>query len=500
MSMLWPIVMTCLRQGKQLAVTDDQRKFTFGQLLGGSLFLADKIDGTTSRDHVGLLLPTSGMFSMALMATWFTGRAAVPLNYLLARDEIRYIIEDSDIDTIIAVKPMLDFIGGAQVVPPHIKVILIEDVDFTGIPPLRWPPLKSSDDLAVILYTSGTSGRPKGVMLSHGNLRTNVEGAIDHARLTGNDTFVGILPQFHSFGLTALTVLPLSIGCHVVYSARFTPKRIVNLIKEHKAAIFMAVPSMYAAMLAVKAAAAEDFASVRLAISGGEPLPAAVFDEFEERFKVRLLEGYGLTETAPVTTWSVPHLFRRKSVGTALPGVQVIIVDEHNRVLPANTDGEVLITGGNIMKGYYNLPEQTASVFIDLDVKNGDGEIVSRRFFRSGDIGRFDDDGFLYITGRKKEMLIIAGENVFPREIEEILNKHPAVRDSAVIGKMDDLRGELPIAFIELNEGVTFDETDLRTWCRDRLAGYKVPREITVLPALPRNPTGKIMRRQLKAM
>jgi long-chain acyl-CoA synthetase len=435
---------------------------------------------------------------MALMGTWFTGRVAVPLNYLLAKEELRYVIDDSQIDTIVTVKPMLDFIGGAEVIPPHINLLMVEEVDFTGVPPVRWPPLKSDDDLAVILYTSGTSGRPKGVMLSHGNLASNVDAAIEHARLSSADTFVGILPQFHSFGLTALTLIPLRTGSHVVYSARFTPKRVVAMIREHKAEIFMAVPSMYGALLAVKGATAEDFKSLRLAISGGEPLPAAVFDEFESRFGVRILEGYGLTETAPVSNWSVPDRFRRKSVGPALPGVEILIVDEQNRVLPPNTDGEVLIDGPNIMKGYFRLPEQTASVFVEVDVPGANGA-AKRRFFRTGDIGRIDDEGYLYITGRKKEMLIIAGENVFPREIEEVLDKHPAVRASAVIGKMDELRGELPVAFIELNEGVTFDETDLRSWCRDRLAQYKVPREIHVMEALPRNPTGKIMRRQLKA-
>lgn len=500
MSMLWPIVLSCLRNRKKLAVTDDQRRFTYGQILGGSLFLADKIDGTTSRDHVGILLPTSGLFPMALLATWFTGRTAVPLNYLLARDEIRYIIEDSDIDTIVTVKPMLDYIGGAQVVPAHINIILIEEVDFTGVPPLRWPPIKSDDDLAIILYTSGTSGRPKGVMLSHGNLGCNVEASIIKANLTRADTFVGILPQFHSFGMTALTLLPLKIGAHVVYTARFTPKRLVSLIREHKAEIFMAVPSMYAAMLAVKGATPEDFATLRLAISGGEPLPASVFEEFEERFKVKLLEGYGLTETSPVTTLSVPGLFHRKAVGTALPGVKLLIVDEHDKPLPVNTDGEVLINGPHIMRGYYHLPEQTAAVFVDIETTDPQGETVRERYFRSGDFGRLDEEGFLYITGRKKEMLIIAGENVFPREIEEVLNKHPSVLDSAVIGKMDDLRGELPVAFVELQEGAIFDETALRAWCRENLAQFKVPREINVLPALPRNPTGKIMRRQLKAM
>ncbi len=500
MSMLWPLVSTCLSRGRDVAVVDDQRRYTYSQILGGSLFVAEAIDAATSRPHVGILLPTGGGFPIAQMACWFARRTAVPLNYLLSREEIQYIIADSDIDTIITVGPMLDLLGGESILPAGVKALKLENVDFTGIPPLRWPPLVQRDDLAVILYTSGTSGKPKGVMLTHGNLRSNVANSITHARMTSTDTFLGVLPQFHSFGMTALTLIPLALGAKVVYSARFIPKKIVGLIAEHRPRIIMAVPSMYAAMLAVKSATKEDFTSVRLAISGGEPLPAAVFEEFEARYDVRILEGYGLTETSPVTNWSLPTHWRRKAVGPAIPETDIIIVDDNNRPLPTNADGEILIDGPNIMKGYYKLPELTAQVFTEVELPTVGGGTTKRRFFRTGDIGKIDDDGFLYITGRKKEMLIIAGENVFPREIEEVLNRHPAVHDSAVIGMMDDLRGEVPIAFVELNEGVAFDEMDLRSWCRAGLAQFKVPREIRHLEKLPRNPTGKIMRRALKAM
>ena len=495
--MLWPIVKTAIASRSKTAVVDDQRRYTYAHILGGSLFLAEKLDSVTSRRHVGIMLPTSGSFPVALMACWFANRVAVPLNYLLSKEELQYIIRDSGIDTIITVGPMLSFIGGAEVIPPGVKIIdLMTDVDFTGVPPLRWPPLNGADDLAVILYTSGTSGRPKGVMLSHGNLLSNVKAACLHAGMSGADVFVGVLPQFHSFGLTALKHIPLWLRSKVVYTARFIPKKLVSLISEHKPAVFMAVPSMYGAMLGVKSATAEDFASLRLAISGGEPLPGAVFDEFKSRFNVHILEGYGLTETSPVSNWSLPYRNRIKSVGPAIPDVDILIVDDKDKPVPVGGEGEILISGPNIMKGYYQLPDQTAAVFVDID---GPGGQPPRRFFRSGDIGKLDEDGFLYITGRKKEMLIIAGENVFPREIEEVLNQHPTVRDSAVIGKMDDLRGELPIAFVELVEDATFDEKELRGWCRDRLAQFKVPREIRLMEKLPRNPTGKIMRRQLKA-
>ncbi len=504
--MLWPLLSRAVRAPGRVAVVDDRGKYTYSQLLGGAMFLAEQIDAATQARHVGILLPTGGAFPIALMAAWLARRVAVPLNYLLSPEELTYVINDSDIDTIITAGPMLEYLaqaaGGqgesgkaASPIPPGINLLHVDQVDFTGMPPLRWPPLNWRDDLAVILYTSGTSGRPKGVMLTHGNLRSNVEAAIEHVQITDRDICLGVLPQFHSFGLTALTLLPLTIGAKVVYSARFTPKKIVELIRKHRPTIFMAVPSMYGALLSVKDVTAEDVASIRLPVSGGEPLPEATFEQYRDRLGLYLLEGYGLTETAPITNWCTPVRRKRRSVGQSLPGVTITIVDEHNRPLGPGEDGEVFITGPNIMKGYYKLPGQTGEVFTYL--RSSNGAAIGPRYFRTGDIGRLDEEGFLYITGRKKEMLIIGGENVFPREIEEVLNTHPSVKDSAVVGKPDGLRGELPIAFVEVEEGQGFDETAVRKWCRERLAGYKVPREIRKLDALPRNPTGKIMRRHL---
>jgi long-chain acyl-CoA synthetase len=303
------------------------------------------------------------------------------------------------------------------------------------------------------------------------------------------DLALGVLPQFHSFGLTVLSVLPLWCGMRVVWSARFVPGRIVKLIREHRPTVLVAIPSMYNALLSVKDAGPEDFRSLRLTVSGGEPLSDETAARFLERFGVRLNEGYGLTETAPVTNMCRPQEWRAHSVGPAVPGVRQRIVDPATGApVPTGQDGEVQIQGPNVMRGYYRLPEATAEAFTP------DG------FFRTGDMGRLDDDGHLYITGRIKEMLIIGGENVFPREIEEALNQHPSVQASAVIGKRDPMRGELPVAFVEVREGQTFDETALKQWCRQRLAGYKVPDEVRLVEALPRNPTGKIMRRDLKAL
>lgn len=508
MSVLWPIVNHAIRSPSRVAAIDDQRQYTFGQLVAGAMFLAQQIETATEASHVGLLLPTGGAFPMALLGAWLARRVAVPLNYLLTPEEQTYVIRDSDIDTIITAGPMLEHLAKAagpnnNPIPPDIKLLCLDEQDFTGIPPLRWPPVYGHNELAIILYTSGTSGKPKGVMLTHGNLRSNVEAAIEYGSLTASDVFLGVLPQFHSFGMTGLTLLPLLLGAKTIYSARFIPKRLVGLIQKHRPQVFVGIPSMYGAMLSVKSAEPEDFVSIRLAISGGEPLPQATFDQCLERFGLRLLEGYGLTETAPMATWSTPLRKKLHSVGTTLPGINVMVVDEHDQTVPANQEGEILICGPNVMTGYYKLPQQTREVFVDLAVPTNNSATPpaknpgTRRFFRTGDIGRIDDDGYLYITGRKKEMLIIGGENVFPREIEEALNKHPAVRDSAVIGKPDGIRGELPIAFVEVEEDQTFDEAALRSWCRDHLAGYKVPREIRLIDALPRNPTGKIMRRNL---
>jgi len=496
MSLLRPILFRALRHPRRVAVIDDRRTYTYGKLLAGAMFLSREIKKATRTRHVGVMLPTSGAFPITLLGAWLAGRVPVPLNYLLSKDELQYVIRDSDIDTIVTSTQMIEFIGGAEMIPDGIKVIELEKVSFKGLPPLRWPPNPSDDELAVLLYTSGTSGKPKGVMLTHGNLHSNATAAIFHAHITKAETFLGVLPQFHSFGLTVLTLMPLLIGAKVVYTARFVPRKIVSLIEEHRPDIFIAVPSMYGALLSVKKAGPDSFKSIRLAVSGAEPLPDATFNAFKERFGVELLEGYGLTETSPATNWSTRERHKRHSVGPALPGVGNIIVDKDDRPLPPGEEGEIILTGPNLMKGYYKLDEQTAQVFTTITPPGANAPV---RAFRTGDIGKLDGDGFLYITGRKKEMLIIAGENVFPREIEEVLNTHPAVHASAIVGKQDGMRGEVPIAFVEIEEDADFDEPSLRNHCRESLAQFKVPKEIHVLDELPRNPTGKILRRELKA-
>jgi long-chain acyl-CoA synthetase len=463
-------------------VTDDFRTWTGASLTVASWHVAREIARRSTAPNIGVLLPTSGLFPAACLAGWCEGRTVVPLNYLLSRSDLEYIVKDAGLDAVVTVGPMLEHIGGDL---PGVHHIRMDQMRFTGIPPVRVGTSRAADWTAIILYTSGTSGRPKGVMLSGGNLRTNVEQVTACTRFDSRDVMFGVLPQFHSFALTVLTLLPLRVGCRVVYAARFVPGKVLEVLRKERPTVFVAIPSMYNALVHSRSAQPDDFRSLRYIVSGSEPLPDKVATAFHAMFGVRIAEGYGLTETSPVTNWCLPHEFKPHSVGRPLPGVEERIVAPDGRLLGPNEDGEVRIRGGNVMQGYYGLPDLTREAF------DADG------FLRTGDMGRFDEDGHLYITGRIKEMLIISGENVFPREIEEVLNHHPAVKGSAVVGLPDPARGEVPIAFVELHDGATMEEAEIRAFCRERLPVYKIPREFRVLEALPRSPTGKVLRRPL---
>lgn len=486
MSIHGPILRRLLTHPLRVAAIDDQRRWRGIDLLVGALHLAALIEQSGRSRTVAIMLPTGGAFAMTALGAWMLGRTVVPLNYLLKPEELQYVVDDCETDLVLTATPLVEAVG-AQ--PRAERVIRLDRERLGGFPEPRWPVRVDPGDVAAMLYTSGTSGRPKGVMLTHANLRANVSQCISADVFTGRDVVLGVLPQFHSFGFTVLTLLPLTVGVRVVFSARFVPHRIVKLFREHRPTAFIAIPSMYNALLAVKDAGPEDFASLRFAVSGGEPLPDAVAARFHERFGVRINEGYGLTETSPVTNWCMPGDYVPHSVGRALPGIEQRLVDWNTgRAVTEGAEGEIRMRGPNVMRGYFKRPDETAAAFDD------------EGWFRTGDIGRRDASGRLYITGRLKEMIIVGGENVFPREIEEVLDTHPSVLASAVIGVTDDIRGELPWAFVELKEGESFDEPALRAWCRERLAGYKAPREIRAVEKLPRSSTGKILRRELRTL
>jgi len=486
LSVHWPIIRSLLASPARVRIEDEQRRWTGSALLYAAFRLADEIERRSDSDHIALLLPTAGVFPVAALASWILGRTVVPLNYLLARDELGYVIDHCDTDCIITVGPMLDFLGYE---PTGADLLRLEDVNFRKPPTPRWPVRASGSELAAILYTSGTSGNPKGVMLTHGNLSANIRQVIDRIEITRSDKLLGTLPLFHSFGFTVLTLVPLTIGCPIVYVPRFVPQRIVRTIREHRPTVMLGIATMFGALLKLKDASAEDFESLRLVVAGGEALPDAIFEPFRERFGVSICEGYGLTETSPVTHCSLPDDFIRGTVGRGFPGVVTRIIDpDTERSQPVGAPGEIRLKGPNVMGGYYKSPAETGAAF------------DARGYFRTGDIGKVDEQDRLAITGRLKEMLIIGGENVFPREIEATLEEHPAVALAGVIGVSDDKRGEVPAAFVELAEDARASEDELRAWSRERLAPFKIPRSVRIVEALPRTATGKILRRGLKAL
>lgn len=471
-----------LRHPWRTAVVDDQRAWRGIELYAAALHLAREIERQSQRPRIGWMLPTSGLTPVAILATWMLGRTIVPINYLLRSADRDLILADADLDLVITLAPMIERFGD---LPPHIRQIRLDAMSFRGLPPLRRAAPTPADRDAALIYTSGTSGRPKGAVLTFGNLSANVEQCARWAELPRASVFLGVLPQFHGFGLTVLTLLPLALGAKIVYTARFVPHRVLELLREHRPTVALAVPAMLSRLLEAQSATPEHFAGVKYLVSGGEPLPPRVYDGFRQRFGVTLNEGYGLTETSPVSNWCHPRDHRRSSVGPPLPGVEERIVGRDGTPLGVDQEGEVRIRGPHVMKGYHKLPAETAAAF------DADG------FFKTGDIGRMDADHHLYITGRLKEMLVIAGENVFPGAIEAVCDLHPGVCRSAVIGVPDPTRGQVPVAVVEPVAGAHLSETEIRAHCRKHLPAYQVPRRVILLACLPCSATGKVLRREL---
>ena len=341
--------------------------------------------------------------------------------------------------------------------------------------------------MATLLYTSGTSGPPKGVMLTHRNLVTNVESAKQMADYTPGDVSLGMLPLFHAFGLTCTMLLPLLAGARAEYLPKFAPGAALHLIRERGITCIFAVPSMY--RFIVQAAMATGSApletSLRFCVSGGEALSLDVADGFQKAFGQPLMEGYGLTETSPVVSLNPPNAIKPGSVGVGLSWAALRIADERGEPLPPGKQGELWIRGDCVMAGYRNRPRETQQA-----IRDG--------WLSTGDIAMLDADGYLWITGRAKEMIISAGENISPGEIECVLNAHPAVAESAVVPARDPLRGEVPEAYVVLKPGAQATEAELIEHCRTRLARIKVPRKVNFRNELPHTLTGKILKRELR--
>lgn len=471
---------------QKLAVSDGRQTLSYSQLTSLAGVLSDVVAKETNCDRVGIMLPASALFPAAFFGALHAGKIAIPLNFLLSADELSRIVEDSGLDLIVSIGHFRELLGGLPA-----RSILLEDLPLKrkvlfqklrGMPPA---PQVNPDDTAVLLYTSGTTAAPKGVQLTHENLRSNAVDTIAALEFDPDQRFLNILPPFHVFGLLANVIVPVFLRCSVFAIPRFSPVQVVKAVESHDITVMLAIPSMYAAMLRLKSANKEKFRSLILGISGGEPLPDRVRTAFEERFGVALREGYGLTETSPVIALATQRNYRPGTVGKPVRNVELRFVGDDGHDVPEGEEGELWVKGPGVMKGYYNQPEVTREVLDD------DG------WFRTGDIARLDEDGFLAITGRKKEMMIIGGENVFPREIEAVLEDHEDVLQAAVIGIPDDSRGEAPVAFVLCRDGATATEIDLRSHAKKALAGYKVPKQVHIRDDLPKSSTGKILKRKL---
>ena len=473
--------------GGRPAVADPFRSLDYGNLVRFADVMRRQIESATSARHVGIMMPSTCAFAGTFYGALWAKRVAVPLNFLLQPGEIEAVVRDAGIDTIFGIKPFAKLLD-----PLPVKVIYIEDLPLKREMVLqrvrRQAPLPKTepDDLAVLIYTSGTAGEPKGVCLTYNSLKHDVDACAAHARLTGEHRFLGVLPLFHSFGLAAMLLVPISLGASAYYLPRFQPAAIPRTVREQGSSVLLMIASMFSAILRNKGGTKEDFATMEYPISGGEALPMSVYEGFRERFGVEILQGYGMTEASPIVSVSVPWSHKVGTVGQPIGGVTVRAFDESDVELSSDEVGELWVRGPILMRGYYKKDSETRAVLTP------DG------WYKTGDMGAVDSEGYITITGRKKEMIIVGGENVYPREIESVLDAHPAVAESAAIGRPDPSRGEVVVAFVILDEGAEATENTLREYCRNHIAGYKVPRRIVIADDFPRGPTGKILKRKLR--
>jgi long-chain acyl-CoA synthetase len=456
--------------------------------------------GASPGTPIGLQLPNIPQFLIAYFGILKAGCVVVPLNVLLKAPEVAYHLGDSAATRLITWEGVLEEAakGAAAAGVTEIYAVGHADGAAGALPfehmlaiPVDQPQLaqRKPTDTAVIMYTSGTTGRPKGAELSHLQLYMNADIPGRLFEVQSSDVVITVLPLFHVFGLSSILNVCVRFGCTMSLIPRFDPVAVLTTIERDRATIFEGVPPMFISLLSQPDLDSYDLSSLRVAISGGASIPGPVLDEFERRFGVLILEGYGLTETASTTTFNRSVSDRRiYSVGKPIWGTQTQVWDEKNNPLPAGREhvGEVVTRGLHVMKGYLNHPEATAQVF------TGD-------WFHTGDLGYFDDDGFLFIVGRIKELIIRGGYNVYPPEVEDVIHDHPAVAEAAVVGVPHDRLGEEVKAVVTLRAGAILTAPELVAFCKERMAAYKYPRIVEIRAELPKNAMGKILKDQLVA-
>jgi long-chain acyl-CoA synthetase len=478
----------------------DGGRLTYRQLDQASDRLAANLAAAGIRpgDRVALQLPNIPQFLISYFGILKAGAVAVPMNVLLRAPEIAYQIEDSKALVLITWAGVLaEAVKGAEAAgigaifavghaagePGALPFERLLD----GAAPPREMATRQPADTAVIVYTSGTTGQPKGAELTHIQLYMNADIPGRLFDVQPDDVVITVLPLFHVFGLSSILDICVRFGCTMSLIPRFTPAAVLAAIQRDRATIFEGVPTMFADLLSYPDLDRYDLSSLRVAISGGASIPAPVLDAFEQRLGLVILEGYGLTETASTTTFNVSAEERRAySVGKPIWGTQTQVWDDQGHPLPPGPEhvGEIVTRGMHVMKGYLNRPEATAAAF------TGD-------WLHTGDLGYFDEDGFLFVVSRKKELIIRGGYNVYPSEIENVLHAHPAVAEAAVVGVPDERLGEEVMAVVIVRTTMELREHELVSWCRERLAAYKCPRVFQFRSELPKNTLGKVLKDEL---
>jgi len=479
------------RYPEQVAVKLDDFELSYGLIEQAAMRMAGMLRerGVAPGDRVALMLPNVPHFVVVYYGILRAGAIAVPLNVLNKRREVEYYLRDSGAKLIFVWRDFAVEAGPAarevgceciSIAPGEFEQTLFQTEPVTEIVE------RDPSDTAVLLYTSGTTGTPKGAELTHSNLLRNCQSSRELFDLGAGVVVLGSLPLFHSFGQTcAMNNCVLSAGM-LTLLPRFEPVKALEIIERDRVAVFEGVPSMYGAILNVPDHERYDTSTLRVCASGGAPMPVELMRGFEKAFNCQILEGYGLSETSPVASFNHPDRERKPgSIGQPIAGVEMKIVDDADNDVTAGEIGEIVVRGHNVMKAYWQRPEATA-------------EAMRGGWFHTGDLARVDTDGYFFIVDRKKDMIIRNGFNVYPREIEEVLYEHPAVREAAVIGIPHDEFGEEVAAAVSLKEGATATPEELRDFLKDQIAAFKYPRVVWIVDELPKGPTGKILKREIK--
>ncbi|MFH1352999.1 MAG: AMP-binding protein [bacterium] len=471
---------------KKVAVIYGKEKIRFGELLekidAFAAFLSRQ--GIKKGEKAAILLKNTPEFIISAFACFKTGIVIVPLNFFLTTDELIYILNDSRTVTLISNDGFSGHFSRIKEEVNNLKKIISWD-DITPAEQGNGESYTGEEDIAAILYTSGTTGHPKGALLTHKNFISDVNSCLRVVAVKEKDRSLCFLPLFHSFAFTVCLLLPIFQGGSVVLLPKILKgSKFLKLIFSKKITLFVSIPQVYKLFLKVPTLLGRiALWRVRYFVSGADALPEKVLQLFENKFKKFVLEGYGLTEAAPVVTFNPPEKRKPGSIGKALPGIEVKILDKDDNELPPNTIGELVIKGDNVMKGYFEYPEATKDT-----LKNG--------WLYTGDLGSRDEEGYIRIVDRKKDMFVCRGLNVYPREIENILRDIPQIEEVAVIGEKLKEDTEVPVAFIKKNGEISREE--IIAYCRKRLANYKIPRNIFFVEDFPRTATGKISKKDIR--